>query len=285
MAPSGSWPLHARLRSGRPRRSHRDVGTSVPARVARRSVAEGRRRWRCRPARPTLRPAAARPRRPRRSRRRRRRWAGRAAPRARRRRPAPRPGGSPGPTARRRRRPAGSRRVSGSMAMPSTVLTSVTASAPAVGGRGGDRRRGRSTLGLSLAHRGRPHGRRWPPSPRAVASVEWANMSPPRLEVGARQVHLDRHHLGRARRPAASAAARVLVDRAAPDAAPPPAAPVASSAGSSSASHAATPGPCRPDAVEHPGRASRAPAARGCPATGSADSDFTTTAPSAARSK
>ena len=59
-------------------------------------------------------------------------------------------------------------------------------------------------------------------------------------------------------------------------------APVCSSPGRSSRSQAATPGPWRPDGVEHPGAASGAGGAPGCRPTANAASDLTTTAPSSA---
>ena len=113
--------------------------------------------------------------------------AGRAGRRARRRRPGPPPGGWPGPTGRRRPRPSSGRRVSGSMAMPSTVLTSVTASAPAAAAASATSARS-ATFGLSLAQRGRPHAGATAATTSAVAAGEWANMRRAVLEVGARQL-------------------------------------------------------------------------------------------------
>ena len=61
-------------------------------------------------------------------------------------------------------------------------------------------------------------------------------------------------------------------------------APVASSAGSSSSTQASTPGFCRPTLLSIPASVSCTRGA-GFPGHGSAESDFTTTAPSVDRSK
>ena len=139
-ADRASRPLGAAITSVVMRSSH-DVrdGTrppcpphhsSSPSQHRSRSLRD-RRMSRCRPARRTRPRASARPRRWPSPRRRRRRSAGRAERRARRGRPERRPGGSRAPTALPRLRRARGRRCSTSMAIPSTVLTSVTASAPA----------------------------------------------------------------------------------------------------------------------------------------------------------
>ena len=111
-------------------------------------------------------------------RRRRRRSAGRGARRGRRGPRGRRSGGWPGPTAPRpaTRSRGGSAPVSGSMAMPSTVLTSVTASAPPSTRGLGDR----DEVGDVRAELRPPRAaaaRRWPPWPPRVSSAEWAKRS------------------------------------------------------------------------------------------------------------
>ena len=125
-----------------------------------------------------------------------------APPRGRRTPPAPRPGGSRGPTAPPPRGPDPSRkrRVSGSMAMPITVFTRVTASAPASCG-------GARDLG-EVRHVGAELGPSGPPAPgggpqhvgRGLGRV--GEQVAPGLGVGARQVDLDGDDARRARRPA-----------------------------------------------------------------------------------
>ena len=136
-------------------------------------------------------------------------------------------------------------------------------------------------MGLSLAHRGRPH----PSVARStsvVASAEWANRSRPASVLGHdRLTSTATTPSGAA---ASSSAARRYSSTVRPQIDATTRAPVASSAGRSSASQAATPGPWRPTELIIPAVVS-CTRSGGFPATGSACSDFTTTAPSAARSR
>ena len=201
-------------------------------------------------------------------RRRRRRSAGRGARRARRGRPARRPGGWPGPTARRRRRRAPGGRCSASMTMPSRVLTSVTASAPASRAAAAIATRSvdvRAELGPPRP----PAGRRWPP----IAVARWPSASGRRCarrpsRFGQRQVDLDRDDLAAARRPAARPPAGSRRPMRPQMLATTRGAGAPSSGGRSSRQPGGDARALQADGVEHPGRSSRAGAAPGCPAHG-----------------
>ena len=80
------------------------------------------------------------------------------------------------------------------MAMPSSVFTRVTASAPASCTAAATSTT-RSVLGLSFAQRGRPHLAAASIA-AALATGSWAISAPPDLGVGTRQVDLDRDDLG-----------------------------------------------------------------------------------------
>ena len=136
--------------------------------------------------------------------------------------------------------------------MPSTVLTSVTASAPAAAAARGDLDQ---PVGVGAQLRPpRPAARRPSPRPpRPCAAGSWAKRCRPPSRFGHDRFTST---ATTCRGAAARSVARpsVLLDGAAPDATPPPCAPVASSAGSSSRSQASTPGPWQADAVDHPRR-------------------------------
>ena len=229
-----SWWLRGRRRRARPTRGDAVAGRTIARRPARTlagrpRIGEGRRadldgRWR--------RPAAARPR-PRRrrtpptptigQRRACAAWTSNTARTA--------TGWMAGPDRPPPRPPSTGRRVSTSMAMPSTVFTSVTASAPASAAAAAMSARS-AAFGLSLAQRGRPHerSRRHGLRGRLRRVGEHA---PAVLEVRAAHVHLDRHD-------AAGALAQQLgrggelVDGAAPDAGHHPGPGALAAAGSSS---------------------------------------------------
>ena len=208
-----------------------------------------RRRSPCRPAPPMLRPAAAR---------RRRRAA--ATP------PTPTMGSSgmrgvhvvDGPHGHRvdrrprqaaaagRRAPAGGR--STSMAMPSTVFTSVTASAPASAAAAAISGRS-ATFGLSLAHRGRPAA-----AVAATAAAGRASASGRTcaggLEVRAAQVDLHGHDRRRGRRQHLGRGGE-LVDGATPDRGH-DARPVATSGGQLVGQPVLDAGALQADGVQHP---------------------------------
>ena len=142
----------------------------------------------------------------------------RVVPGARRGRPGPRPGGSARPdrstAAVAERRAAASSR---SNASPSSVLISVTASAPASRSRHRRPRRcGRCWRSASPTAAGR--SRRSPRSPRPTASASCAKMLATTLEIRARQVDLDRDDLGGGVGEQLGGPA-IVVDRTSPDAA------------------------------------------------------------------
>ena len=205
-----------------------------------------RRRSRCRPAPPMLRPAAARPRRARWPRRRRPRWAGRDARHGRRRPPAPPRRGWPAPTGRRprHRAPAGGPRrrwPCRARVHQRHRLGPAVAAAAAISGRS-------AVFGLSLAHRGRRQ-RRWPPPPPRSRRPSGRTCGGDPRGSGS-SVHLHRHdrrrcrgqHLGRRGE---------LVDGAAPDRGH-HRAPVRTSGGSSSASQSRCRGPAVPRSSASP---------------------------------
>ena len=95
--------------------------------------------------------------------------------RGRRRRPAPPPGGWPAPTVRRRPPPAGAGGFDGSMAMPITVLTRVSASAPA--SRAARRDLGEvGDVGAELGPAAAGRRRRPPRTTASPVAEAWANM-------------------------------------------------------------------------------------------------------------
>jgi hypothetical protein len=163
--------------------------------------------------------------------------------------------------------------------MPITVLTSVTASAPA--SLAARAMAGRSvTLGLSLAHRGRPQAA-VAATTAAVASAEWANTSDRDSTFGQ-----ERFTSTATTSAGASASAVAAFSNSAtlrPQMLATTRAPASTRAGSSSRLHASTPGPCRPTLLSMPAAVSCTRGA-GFPGHGSAASDFTTTAPREARS-
>ena len=103
--------------------------------------------------------------------------------------------------------PSAGRRCSTSMAIPSTVLTSVTASAPASRGRAATSTR---SVGVRAELRPDAGGSHAAAAPRAsaVASRRVGEEMRAAVEVRAAQVHLDRDDARAARRPAASPPAR-----------------------------------------------------------------------------
>ena len=166
-----------------------------------------------------------------------------------RRRPARRPG------ERRPRQPAAtgaehaSGARSGSIAMPSRVLTSVSASAPASSAAPAISTRS-ATFGAQLGPRGAARMRAAAATASAVAAGEWANIRRAVLEVRAADVHLDGDD--RAARAGEHRGRRgVLLDACGPRCWRPPCAPVARARAARRSSHAPTPGPCRPTRVEH----------------------------------
>ena len=165
------------------------------------------------------------------------------------------------------------------MAMASTVLTSVTASAPA--SRAAPATSARSaTVGLSLAHRGRP-GQCSPTAvtTSAVAVGEWANIRRRSSTLG--QLTLTSNAVSPstpARRPAAVAKSSTRC----PQMLTTTRAPVAASRGRSRSIQASRPGPCSPTLLSIPSGVWWTRGA-GLPGHGSIDSDLTTTAPSSAK--
>ena len=132
--------------------------------------------------------------------------------------------------------------VSGSMARPRTVLTSVTASAPPA--RAASAMGTRSvTFGLSLAQRGRPH-RAVASMASCVAAAEWANRSRAASVLG--QERFTSTATTDAGASASKAAAASYSAMVRPQIEATIRAPVAASGGRSCAIHASTPGPCRP---------------------------------------
>ena len=163
--------------------------------------------------------------------------------------------------------------------MPSTVLTSVTASAPpsraasAIGDEVGDVR-AELRPPRSAARRGGRH------RPRAVASAEWAKRSRAASVFG-HERFTSTATTSAGASASSAAAASYSATRATPDRRDDPRAGVERAAAGRARSHAATPGPCRPTLLIIPPVVS-CTRSGGLPAHGSADSDFTTTAPSAA---
>ena len=176
---------HERLRSGRRQQGFHGSGTTGPVRGRSGPGPGDRRRWRCPPAPPTPRPAAARRRRappvtpptPMIGSSGRARWTSCTARTA--------TGWMAGPDSPPPPPPRRGRRVSGSMARPGTVLISVTASAPASATACGHldqvgHRRGQLGPQRSAGHRGRR------PSTSAASPARWANISTRRPAPGAR---------------------------------------------------------------------------------------------------
>jgi hypothetical protein len=176
--------------------------------------------------------------------------------------------------------PRRKRRVSGSMAMPITVLTSVTASAPAAWAAPATSTR-LGALGLSLAQRGRPHAS-VAAMTSAVAEGEWAKRSRPASVLG--HDRLTSTATTPAAASASNSAARRYSSTLRPQIDATTRAPVASSGPTSSSSHAFTPGPCSPTELIIPAVVSWTRSG-GLPGHGSACSDLTTTAPRAPRSR
>ncbi len=165
------------------------------------------------------------------------------------------------------------------MASPSAVFTRVTASAPASRTAAAMGTRS-ATIGVSLAHRGRPQAAVASTASAAV-SGNWANMARPWCRFGQLRLTSTATTSGGASANRAAAAAYSSTVR--PQMLATTVAPVASSGGSSSRSHTSTPGPWRPTELSMPPWVSCTRGA-GLPGHGSADSDLTTTAPSADRS-
>ena len=163
---------------------------------------------------------------------------------------------------------------------PGSVFTSVSAAAPAWTAAAATSTR-LAVPGESFTQRGRPAAAA-AATTSAVAMGERANISRPSSRFG--HDTLTSTAMIESDAAAMSAAALAYSSTRLPQMLTTTRAPAASRAGRSRASHAATPGPWSPTLFSIPPETGFKRGG-GFPGQGSAESDFTTTAPSAARSK